>query len=68
MPLREQIDFVRDKYAKDPFRLTTELRKLLKKAEKVEDVYAIGKINLLLAVCIFYQGGRESIFSYAYKA
>ncbi len=68
MPLREQIDFVRDKYAKDPFRLTTELRKLLKKAEKVEDVYAIGKINLLLAVCIFHQGGRESIFSYAYKA
>lgn len=66
--LRERVDYVRETYANDPFRLAQELRKLLREAEKLKDVYAIGKINLLLAVCIFYQGGRTSILSYAYKA
>ena len=68
VPLRERVDLILEKYGSDPFRRAKELKKLLKEAEKEPDVYSIGKINLFLSICIFQQGRRDSILSYAYKA
>ena len=67
-PLRKQVDRILEEFKDDPFRRAQELKKLLKAAEKVADVYSIGKINLFLSSCIFEQGRRDSILAYAYKA
>ena len=68
VPLRERIDQNRVKYASDQFRLAKEYLKLLREAEREEDLYAIGKINLYLSVCYFHQGSRDRTLPYAYKA
>ncbi len=68
LPLRERIDQTRVKYANDPFRLAQEYKKLLKEAEKIEDICAIGKVHLYLSICYFYQGRRDSTLPHAFKA
>lgn len=44
------------------------LKKLLKEAEQAEDVYVIGRVNLLLSICYFDLGNRNGILSCAVKA
>ena len=70
--LRDRIDQVVRENKNDPFRREQELKKLLKEAEKnaerESDLYAIGKISMLLANSILGQGKRGTMLSYAYKA
>lgn len=70
--LRDRIDQVVRENKNDPFRREQELKKLLKEAEKnaerESDLYAIGKISMLLANSILGQGRRGTMLSYAYKA
>ncbi len=68
LALRDRVDWVLKEYEEDPFRLAQELKKLLKEAENAKDVYTIGRIYLQLSICVFQQGRRDSILSYAYKA
>lgn len=44
------------------------LKTLLKEAERGEDIFVIGRINLLLAACYFTQGKRSGLLPHAVKA
>lgn len=68
LSLSERLDRVLEAYKSDPFRREPELKKLLKQAERTGDLYMIAKINLFLALCVFAQGRRGSMLSYAYKS
>lgn len=68
LPLKERVIQIDKTYRDDPFRRENELTKLLKAAEKSGDAYTIGLVNLYLSICVFEQGKRGSMLSYAYKA
>ena len=68
LTLIECVDQVNKTYRDDPFRRAKELNKLLRSADKSGDVYTIGLINLYLSICVFDQGRRGRMLSYAYKA
>lgn len=68
LALRDRISQAKKQYPDDPVRLAQELKKLLRIAENDKDIHSIGEINLNLAICVFRQGRRDSIISYAYKA
>ena len=44
------------------------LKKILKEAERAEDVYVIGRIHHLLSLCYFDLGSRNKILPHAVKA
>lgn len=66
--LEERIDQVVAKHRNDPFLRAQELKKLLKEAEKVGELHAIGKLNMFLANSTVSQGRRGGMLAYAYKA
>ena len=68
LELRERVDQIIKKTERDFVHRERELRKLLKEAEKAEDVYAVGVINLNLCICLFELGKRGNILPYACKA
>ena len=68
LTLKERLDHVLAEYKNDPFRRMQELKKLLKTVQGGEDIYLIGFIHYYLSICIFEQGRRGSMLSYAYKA
>lgn len=45
-----------------------ELKKVLREAEKAEDFFVVGRINLQLSMCYFELGNRVAILPYACKA
>lgn len=66
--LRGRVDQVINETESDFTRRERELKKLLKEAEKAEDVFVVGKINLHLSICYFEMGNRGNILPYACKA
>lgn len=68
LSLKKQIDLVFEEYQSDLVRCEEELKRLLKEAERADDFYSIGKINLRLSMCIFRQGKRKNMLACAYIA
>lgn len=68
LALRDRISQAIKQYPNNSVRQEQELKKLLRIAQNEKDIHSIGEINLSLAICVFRQGRRDSIISYAYKA
>lgn len=66
--LNDRVDQVIQSTKNDFARREKEMKKLLKEAEKSEDIFVIGKINLQLSMCYFELGNRGDILSHACKA
>ena len=45
-----------------------QLKKILREAELAQDVFVVGRVNLLLSICYFDLGNRNSILPHAVKA
>lgn len=66
--LRKRVNEIFKLMRQDSSRFLKELKKLLKEAEKSEDIYVVGRINLQLAICYFDLGYRDKILHHAVKA
>lgn len=66
--LDERVEQIIQNTKKDYARREKELKKLLKEAEKAEDIYVVGKISMHLAMCYFELGNRVEILPHACKA
>ena len=66
--LNDRVDQVIQNTKNDYARREKEMKKLLKEAEKNEDIFVIGKINLQLSMCYFDLGNRVDILPHACKA
>lgn len=68
LSLEERVVRALKEYRSDNNRLLKELKKLLREAEKAEDIYIIGRINMHISGCYFDLGNRVQILPYAVKA
>ena len=66
--LRERVDRLFKETQQDTSRHLKELKFLLKEAEKLGDVFIVGKLNMKLSLCWFDLGNRDSILPPAVKA
>lgn len=66
--LRARVEQTLEATKTDLSRREKKLRELLKEAERAEDIFSVGRVNLLLSACYFTLGNRNSIFPYAVKA
>ena len=66
--LRERVDQLFQATKTDTSRHLKELKFLLKEAEKLEDIYIVGKLNMKLSLCWFDLGNRTAILAPAVKA
>lgn len=66
--LRERVEQVVQETKTDFARREKAMRKLLKEAERSEDFYCVGLINLQLSMCYFELGHRVDILPHACKA
>lgn len=64
----ERVDKIIQETKDDYARREKELKRVLKEAEKAEDVFVVGKINLHLSMCYFELGNRVDILPHACKA
>lgn len=69
---KSELDLRVDQIVKDTKnaydRREKKLKKILKEAERAEDVYVIGRIHHLLSLCYFDLGSRNKILPHAVKA
>lgn len=68
LTLKERLDRIDKEASSDSSRFLRELKKILKDAEKVEDIYLLGRVNLYLSACYFDLGIRTKILPHAVKA
>ena len=68
LSLKDRLNQTVKEYRRDSARLSKELKKLLKEAEKSEDVSIVGRISMLLSGCYFDLGNRMKILPHAVKA
>ena len=66
--LRERVDRLFKETQQDTSKHLKELKYLLREAEKLGDVYIVGKLNMKLSLCWFDLGNRDSILPPAVKA
>ena len=68
LSLEARVNRALEKYRGDSAHLLKEMQKILKEAEKVGDVYIIGRANMHISGCHFDLGNRVKILPYAVKA